>query len=53
MKGRTPPPRQLPGDADERRIAAALKACEHISTEALEAGLMYGIWGTGISACEP
>ncbi len=40
MKGRTPPPRQLPADADERRIAAALKACEHISTEALESGLI-------------
>ncbi len=40
MKGRTPPPRQLPADADDRRIAACLKACEHISTEALESGLV-------------
>ncbi len=40
MKGRTPPPRKLPADADERRIAAALKAVEHISTAALESGLV-------------
>ena len=35
MKGRTPPPL-----ADDRRIRACLKACEHISTEELEAGLV-------------
>ena len=40
MKGRTPPPRKLPADADDRRIAAALKACEGISTAALESGLV-------------
>ena len=40
MKGRTPPPRKLPADADDRRIAAALKAVEGISTTALEAGLV-------------
>ncbi len=40
MKGRTPPPRALPSDTDERRIAAALKACEGISTAALESGLV-------------
>ncbi len=26
MKGRTPPPRQLPADANDRRIAAALES---------------------------
>ena len=40
MKGRTPPPRPLPADVDDRRIAAALKACEGISTAALKSGLV-------------
>ena len=40
MKGRDVPPRKLPADADERRIHAALKACEGISTAALESGLV-------------
>ena len=35
MKGR-----QVPPLADDRRIRACLKACEHISTEELEAGLV-------------
>ncbi|HSH81234.1 MAG TPA: hypothetical protein VLA19_22095 [Herpetosiphonaceae bacterium] len=40
MKGRPVPPRQLPADADDRRIHAALKAVEGISTQALESGLV-------------
>ncbi len=41
MKGRPVPPRQLPADADERRVAACVKACEHISAAALESGLVH------------
>ena len=40
MKGRPVPPIPMPAGADERRIRACLKACEHISTAALEAGLV-------------
>ncbi len=40
MKGRPVPPRPLPAAADERRTQACLKACEHLSTDALESGLV-------------
>ncbi len=47
MKGRTVPPRDLPVDdivIDERRTRACLKACAHISTEALETGLVHDVF---------
>ena len=40
MKGRSVPPRRIPAPADERRIQACLTACEHLSTNALESGLV-------------
>ncbi len=47
MKGRAVPPRNLPANdipIDDRRIRACLKACAHISTEALEAGLVHDVF---------
>ena len=38
MKGRTPPP------LDQRRIRACLKACEHISTDQIEAGIVGDVF---------
>ncbi len=40
MKGRPVPPRPLPAEADERRIQACRTACAHLSTDALESGLV-------------
>ena len=41
MKGRPVPPRPQPFEADERRVQACLAACAHLSTEALESGLVH------------
>ena len=48
MKGRPVPPRPAPA-ADERRIRACLTACAHLSTDALESGLVQD----ALEALEP
>ena len=40
MKGRPVPSRPIPHPTHERRIQACLTACEHLSTDALESGLV-------------
>ena len=40
MKGRPVPLRPMPASADARRTQACLTACAHVSTNALESGLV-------------
>ncbi len=46
MKGRNVPPLTIPAADmhDDRRIRACLQACAHISTEALESGLVHAVF---------
>ncbi len=46
-RGRTVPPQPTPApDTSERRIRACVKACEGLSTEALEDGMVKAVFDT-------